>query len=330
MTYPCKQICVFISSLIAPPTAWLFKTILFCPAILFSAEIKGGNFEPSQAFLKYWKSGLAELSSYSILEERYGEMRKAQGVLVFVYEETNLDTRIKVETDKTLPAKRIPVLKLNNILKFTTGIYDYSIMTSVFSGLSSQGVNRPFAPLKISFSSQEWCGNVYHHVLPMKSGLVSEIHSYFEAEGDSKSTLPYPAGIVYYEDEMPILLRELDGEFLKVGQSQKIHLVPSLWKRRKRHVPLAFFPARLTKAGEGNFILNGSEVKAQKWILESQDVLTTFHVESALPHKLLGWENSLGEKGILLKSVRKSYWERHGNQDKILRKELNLGYGVAE
>ncbi len=303
---------------------------LLLPTILFSNESKGRDFEPSAAFLKYWKSGLAELSSYTILEERYGEMRQAQGVMVFVYEETNLDTRIKVETDKTIPAKRIPVLKLNNILKFTTGIYDYSIMTSIFSGLSSPGVPRSFAPLKISFSSQEWCGNVYHQVLPMKNGLVSDMHSYFEAEGDSKSTLPYPTGPVYYEDEMPILLRELDGEFLKSGSPLKIQLVPSLWKRRKRHVPLAFLPATLTKVETESFSLNQTQVSAIKWTLESQGITTTFHVEEALPHKLLAWENTLGEQGKLLKSVRKPYWERHENKHKILRKELGLNYGVKE
>src|SRR5687767_7328058 len=67
---------------------------------------------PSPAFMQYWKSGLAELTSYDVTSERYGEMRKGQGVMVFVYEEINADTRIKVESGKTPPAKRIPVLKL--------------------------------------------------------------------------------------------------------------------------------------------------------------------------------------------------------------------------
>src|SRR5689334_16334699 len=44
---------------------------------------------PSADFLAYWKSGLAELSSYAVTVERYGEMRKGQAVLVFVYEEIN-------------------------------------------------------------------------------------------------------------------------------------------------------------------------------------------------------------------------------------------------
>ena len=182
-----------------------------------SSAARESGASPSPAFMQYWKSGLAELTSYDVTTERYGEMRKAQGVMVFVYEEINADTRIKVESAKTPPAKRIPVLKLNNVLKFNTGVYDYSIMTSVFAGLTAPGSLRPFPPQKISFSSQEWCGNVFQQVLPRPQGLVSEIRSYFEAEGDASITLPYPKGAngvpaaIYYEDEMPILVRELDG-----------------------------------------------------------------------------------------------------------------------
>ncbi len=288
--------------------------------------------EPSPEFLAYWKSGLAEIASYEIREERYGEMRNAQGILVFVYEETNADTRIKVESEKTLPAKRIPVLKLNNVLKFNTGIYDYSIMTSVFAGLSGEGVKRPFQPQKIAFSSQEWCGNVYHQLIPKDKGLVSEIHSYFESEGDAIVTLPYPTGAIYYEDELPLLLRELDGEFLPPGEPLNIQLVPSLWERRKRHDPLGFKQAIITKIGEESFLLHGIPLKtvnALKWTLDIGGAITTYHVENTAPRKLLGWENSKGEKGILLKSVRKSYWNHHENKDQVMRKELQLNYGVG-
>ncbi|MDQ3003064.1 MAG: hypothetical protein M3Y08_17600 [Fibrobacterota bacterium] len=305
-----------------------FLTALISPAS--AADRATSPIGPSQAFLQYWKSGLAELSSYEITTERYGEMRKAQGVLVFVYEELNADTRIKVESDRTPPSKRVPVLKLNNILKFNTGIYDYSIMTSVFAGLSGPGVKRSFQPQKVSFSSQEWCGNVYHHLLPMPTGLVSEIHSYFEAEGDSKSTLPYPREDVFYEDEMPILMRELDGNFLEPGATRKIQLVPSLWERRKRHVPLAFVQAVLTKAGPHDLNIRGVSWKAVKWTLEYQKSVSTFYVEAALPKKLLVWENDRGEKGELIASIRKTYWERKGNKDQPLRKDLGLSFGIGD
>jgi hypothetical protein len=299
-----------------------------------SADAANGA-SPSPAFLQYWKSGLAELSSYAVTMERYGEMRKGQGVLVFVYEEVNSDTRIKVESDKTPPAKRVPVLKLNNVLKFNTGVYDYSVMTSVFAGLTAPGAPRPFPPQKISFSSQEWCGNVYHQIVPRPKGLVSEIHSYFESEGDAVATLAYPKGpngapgAIYYEDEMPILLRELDGPVLNAGFPIKINLVPGLWERRKRHVPLSFTEAVLTKAGPETLTLKGTRHEAVKWTLETLGVTVTYHIEAAPPRKLLAWENSRGEKGELLASVRSTYWEKNHNIDEPLRKKLGLTYGVG-
>ncbi len=262
---------------------------------------------PSPAFMQYWKSGLAELTSYDVAVERYGEMRKGQGVMVFVYEEINADTRIKVESAKTPPAKRIPVLKLNNALKFNTGVYDYSIMTSVFAGLTAPGSLRPFPPQKISFSSQEWCGNVFQQILPRPQGLVSEIHSYFEAEGDASATLPYPKGAngvpaaIYYEDEMPILVRELDGAVWPMATPRKINLVGP------------------EKSGEK---------EAVKWTLESLGTTTTYHVAAAAPRHLLAWENTKGEKGTLIASVRSTYWERNHNIDSPLRKKLGLTYGV--
>jgi hypothetical protein len=318
-------------------SAWLAAGAL--ASLLSAAE---GEAAPNPDFLKYWKSGLAELSSYAITAERYGEMRKAQGVLIFVYEEIDADTRIKVESGKTPPAKRIPVLKLNNVLKFTTGVYDYSIMTSVFAGLSGPGVERPFQPRKVSFTSQEWCGSVFHQVVPRSKGLVSEIHSYFEAEGDNISVLPYPKSVpgspavkagpaaFYYEDEMPILVRELDGPVLQAGTPLKINLVPGLWERRKRHVPLAFTEGVLTKVGPDTLPSQGGKTPVIKWTLEIVGMTTTYHVEAAAPRKLLAWENSRGEKGELIASIRNTYWEHNHNIDAPLRKKLGLTFGVAD
>ena len=65
-----------------------------------------------------------------------------------------------------------------------------------------------------------------------------------------------------------------------------------------------------------------------KWILESIGNTTTFHVAAAAPRHLLGWENSKGEKGVLIASVRSTYWERNRNFDAPLRKKLGLTYGV--
>lgn len=310
------------------------KVPLACITVLCICAAEAGQGTagqgPGAEFLKYWKSGLAELSSYTITTGRYGEPRRAEGVLVFVYEEINDDTRIKVESDRTPVAKRVPVLKLNNVLKFNTGIYDYSVMISVFAGLSGPGVERMLEPRKVSFTSQEWCGHVYHQITPRSKGLVSEIHSYFESEGDAVTTLPYPAGPLYYEDEMPILVRELAGEFMKMGESRRLNLVPGLWGVRKRHVPLALAQATLAKSSRETRRVGGTEQETVKWTLVRDGVSTAYYVEAGPPRRLLAWEDDRGEKGELRKSLRKTYWELNHNRDEPLRKDLGLTYGVGE
>ena len=83
-------------------------------------------------FYTHWGDGKAELSSYKIAQPRYGELREGYGVMIFVTEDINRRTLIKVESS-TPDKDRLYVLKLNNVLKFTTGLYDYSVITSVFS-----------------------------------------------------------------------------------------------------------------------------------------------------------------------------------------------------
>jgi hypothetical protein len=112
-------------------------------------------------FYEHWGDGRAEVSSYDVVESRYGELRSGYGVLVHVTEDIDRSTLIKVESQRS-PDDKIYTLKLNNVLKFTMGIYDYSVMTSVFSAVEGSG--GPFALKKITLSAQEWCGHVFEEV----------------------------------------------------------------------------------------------------------------------------------------------------------------------
>ncbi len=281
-------------------------------------------------FWKYWKSGLAEISTYQARTLRYGEMREAQAVLIYVYEEINDRTRIKIEKPGTAAALRVPVLKLNNVLKFNTGIYDYSVMTSVFAGLSGGRVKRDFIPKKISFTGQEWCGHVYHHLETRKNSVVSTLHSYFESEGNAVTTLPLDATVVYFEDELPILLRELDGEFMRPGQKRSVVLVRSLWDTRRRHIPLAGSTVEVEKSQVEELSIGLGNFSVYRWRVGSSKEWTEYFVESAHPRKLLLWKNHQGESGELLASRRKTYWELNRNQDENQRQELKLNFGVGE
>ena len=82
------------------------------------------------------------------------------------------------------------MLKLNAVRDFATGIYDYNVMTSTFLRVAA---GWPVA--KVSFSSQEWCGHVWHQLVPRGGRILGTLHSYFEGEADRPriSTCPRTA-----------------------------------------------------------------------------------------------------------------------------------------
>ena len=62
-----------------------------------------------QDFFAHWGDGRAEISSYELVQPRYGELRRGYGVLIFVTEDINRNTLIKVESPRT--SRRRPHLR---------------------------------------------------------------------------------------------------------------------------------------------------------------------------------------------------------------------------
>ena len=140
-------------------------------------------------FYAHWADGKAEISSYEVVQPRYGELRQGYGVMIFVTENLHRQTFIKADSP-TPEADQFYALKLNHILKFTTGIYDYSVMTSVFSQVA--GERHPFELRRISFSAQEWCGQVLDEALFRNGQINGHIGSYFASEGRGAYQLKQP------------------------------------------------------------------------------------------------------------------------------------------
>ena len=136
----------------------------------------GGN-----AFNQYWEQGKAELTRYALKQARYGEIREGNALMVFVTEPFLVEKQVKSEMGSG--AKATQVLKLNAIRKFNTGIYDYSIMSSIFKPIDER--KHPQA-LKVSTSSQEWCGHTFMQINLRGKEYAVTANSYFEAEGDQK------------------------------------------------------------------------------------------------------------------------------------------------
>jgi hypothetical protein len=261
------------------------------------------------AFTRAWSDGRAELSGYRARVDRYGEMRDAELVLVYVTEP--LDRRTWVKDDDAPAEHRVGVLKLNASLKFQTGVYPYSVLTSVFAPVDRYQPEA-FSPVKITLSVQEWCGHVFHGVWPGDDRATEQLMSYFPQEGERRRDVPTPPGTLY-EDALLIQLRELDGPFAG-GGDWRGRVVPSLWSIRRAHRPMAAVEATITRSRAAR---EGAAV--HRFVLRYGDVTRTLDVEAEGAHRVLGWETSDGEVAGLVRPARLPYWQLNHNGDEAQR-----------
>ena len=171
-------------------------------------------------FWDHWGDGQAEIDRYRVEQPRYGEVREGEAVWVFVTEDFTAASNVKSDGGH---GDEFPVLKLNDIRHFQTGLYAYSTMTSTFARLDG---GLPLGvPNKVSLSVQEWCGHVYEQWSVDNAGLHRTRHSYFDGEADEETELAVPKRAVF-ADALPIVVRGLTGELVAAGASVDIELLP--------------------------------------------------------------------------------------------------------
>jgi hypothetical protein len=255
-------------------------------------------------FWKAWGDGQAELDGYALTQPRYGAPRDGTAVLIFVTEDFSDELRVKADPGKHPSSDVFPVLKLNFVREFQTGIYDYKILTSTFTRTESN-----FAVAKTSFSAQEWCGHVYQQWIARGDRLMGVGHSYFDGEADSAPTLPLPAGGVL-EDQLPILIRGLRGDWLQPGESRVVPFLPSAMRARLGHKPQAWGEATVRRAATATRVASVlGPARASTFSIEERGGDTvTFTVEAEGAHRILAWRSSSGESATLVGSARLPYW----------------------
>ncbi len=261
-------------------------------------------------FNDYWYQGKAELSTYDVVQERYGETRSAEQVNVFVTEDFSKKKQVKLDDAVSAGDDRVPVLKLNAVRRFHTGIYDYSIMSSIFSPVDGSPT------LKTTCTVQDWCGQVFFQTNLEKSGIRARSFSYFETESDTDLWLP----LILLEDELWTKVR-LGPDKIPVG---KINILPSDVYVRLRHKP--FQP----EAAELKIEQSGVESTLKINYLNIPRSLS-IRYETASPHRILGWEETGGNgavqsKGTLKASLMSAYWAQHDNSHSPLRDSLKLKF----
>ena len=281
--------------------------------------------EFGDAFWKYWGDGRAELAGYEFETPRYGSVRKGTAVVIFVTETFSNSLRVKADPGKHPKSDEYPVMKLNLIQDFATGIYDYNLMTSAFTAITSVN-NRPVgAVTKVAFSAQEWCGQAYSQLLFDARSARFTAHSYFDGEADQVATLAVPVDAVS-EDALLSWARGFAYPMVKPGGNVTAPLVRALRESRLVHRPEGVGRAMFTRAAgtssvrvpAGTFDCVVSTVRIEggrTW---------TFFTEAAAPNRVVSWTCSDGEKAELLASDRLAYWQLNGPGGEAALSKLGL------
>jgi hypothetical protein len=274
----------------------------------------------AQDFWRHWGDGRAELNGYALAQPRYGAVRKGTAVLVYVTEDFSEALRVKADAGRHPKSDVFPVMKLNAVREFQTGIYDYDVMTSTFLRVA-----RGWPLAKVSFSSQEWCGHVWHQLVPRAGRLGGVFHSYFDGEADGTDSLEMPEGGLL-EDALPIVLRGWNGEYLKPGESREVAFLPSLLHARFAHRPLAWVKARVSRSAAASSV----RVKAGSFEVTTYEVevaggrTLTYAIETRPPFRLVRQTGPDGEEMTLAGSTRLPYWQLNGPGGEKHLRELGL------
>lgn len=263
----------------------------------------------------YWHQGQAEVTSYTLTQARYGESHPGHSVLVFVTEPFSKEKHVKLDTPAQVGSDAVPILKLNHTRKFSTGLYPYSMMRSVFTPVSGD------PSLKVTTSVQEWCGHVFMQLNQSPQGYNGQFFSYFESEGDQKMSVPQD---VHLEDSLWTLIR-IDPQQLPTGD---LTILPSTEYLRLKHVPSA------PQSAKARWVKHADRIRYEL-VYSSINRKLYIDVEPAFPYRILKWAETYssgwgaGAKELTTTGVKKShlmidYWNKNRLADKHLRTQLGL------
>lgn len=292
---------------------FFFSLFLFCCTKNISQELPKAelpinkNQNKHDNFSDYWYKGKAEITSYELMQNRYGEIRKGTAATIFVTEDFLPNKQVKADYKNK---NNVPVLKLNTTKNFITGIYPYSIMTSTFTP-----TNLTSNAIKISYSCQEWCGNTFIQLNNKKNYQIN-FRSYFESNADRDFILQN----IPLENDFWNLLR-INPRAIKKG---KYNIVPSfeyLALQHKKIKPYSAEVVLLEKEGCLELSIFYKELGRKLTII----------VENKTPYIIDAWKESFTKNGKKyintakkIKTIKSSYWNEKGLNGLKLRKELGL------
>ena len=291
----------------------VLRAAIATPALLLTCSVALSAGE----FGDYWYQGLAEITSYDLEQARYGEAHNGHAVLIFVTEDFSESKHVKL--DKAGGSDAVTVMKMNATRKFNTGIYPYSMMTSAFTPVSA---DRYPHTLKVTTSSQEWCGHTFTQLNLDDNGYRARLYSYFERESDRDIQFEN----VLLEDELWNRIR-LSPDTLPTGE---VRLIPGTIFQWLSHNAWGAHTATVSLADDP------SDPTVRTYTLTYADVSRTLAIRfnKAFPHEIESWmETSKGRgpdaaelvtRATRRKRIQLDYWRRHDLADSHYREQLGL------
>ncbi len=268
---------------------------------------------------KYWYQGAAELNTYDLQQIRYGEIHPGTVSLIFVSEDFLTDEQVKNDTYTN--ENSTPVLKTNLIRRFTTGIYDYSVMSSVFTPTKLD--EQPHT-LKVTTSMQDWCGQSFAQLnYRGATDYDLQLRSYFEREGDADERLRAD----FLEDEIFNRIRA-GGTDLPVGT---FNVLPSTGYLLMMHKPREAVRATTQVGAFAGARFSGEDLRQYTIDFPTLPRRVEIVFEAADPHSIVGWTESYPSRGeelttiaTLQEQMLAPYWEQNSLGDSTRRAALGL------
>lgn len=302
-----------------------YYSTFICLLLLSSCKnktVQNPQLSDTSEFRKYWYANAAEISSYDLQQAQYGQLNTGEAIMVFVTEDFRLDKQVKLESDAK--EKATTVLKLNFIKKFITGIYDYSMFTSVFTPVQTSTFS---TTLKVTNTNQEWCGQSFLQLNYQQNGYRVTGKSYFEEEVDEDCHIDN----AILEDELWSKIRLLSIEQLPKGS---LLMIPSLTSLRLMHKKVQPELAKLSlEPYKGDSTFKGTNLMDYKinFPESKRDLRIIF--ENGFPHQIVGWEETyesrkkiLTSRAVLKATIQNPYWKKNSTIDTVYRKQLKLKY----
>ncbi len=268
-------------------------------------------------------SGKAEINVYEIKQNRYNALHSGQLISITVTEDFLIDKQVKNEQYSN-PNSTL-VLKNIQLRKFNTGLYDYSMFSSVFTPIERD--SQPHS-LKVSGSSQDWCGHTYLQLNKEANNYRYTLHSYFESEADQNQA----TDLVILEDELFNLIRMGPAEQLPQG---KFKMIPSVNYLQLTHKDIKAYDC---EAEKGSYMMeDGTPSKAplDQYRIHYPELNRTLTIVYNFnpPYKIMGWDDAYPSafdqkvrttEVTLQKSKFIDYWNKHQSLDAILRDSLGI------